>query len=207
MKLVGLAWGAVALLSFYFISDILLSEPQRPLAPSREKVANVAALSAPLKAEAAPLFLPANMGNHSFPTQTQEPKGTPRSDQPSTELNDTAVLLSEKFRTDPPANKEAQKRESSLKGIFNDAKLGDDGKLLQVSCKQSLCQGDVEFAKSSKGNQVLERTLMSGEFTRDINLAVSITQRRTLADGRVVATFFVHPDSILQELPSVPEDG
>jgi hypothetical protein len=207
MKLVGLFVASVALASGYFIFDILRAQPGFSAPPLHGKVAG--GLSVPMpstQTTAVAKVVLASRGSSSLPTMVQALPRTPPSDQPHPESSDVAVILDEKFRVDRSDDKESHRRKSTLNGIFEAAELGDDGRLKNLECKASLCRGEVELANKSKDNLVFERTLMSGAFLREVNQAVSITNRRTLSDGRVIATFFVHPDGALADLPSNPEE-
>lgn len=199
MKLVGLLWSIAALATVWLFLDTRAPRPKAPQA--RAEVRAETGETSEANAESAAL-LPRSAAHRAPPEERiKEQVQVPESDQARPGLSDAGVILEEQFRLDQPATPDSYKRQLNLERLFKEADLGDAGQLSGVDCKGTICRGEVEIAHRSQDSIVFGRTFLSREFAVEVPGAVSIADRKTLEDGRVVATFFIHPDSSLEALP------
>lgn len=202
MKLVGLTWGALSVVSLYFLVDVLKPDsdtanasPRKP----RQTHNQVASSASPVATE---ITLPASRGGRLVQAQTSDVPAAPPFDHLQPEPSERDVVLEQRFQTDELADRESHARQSSVQGLFEAANLGNDGRLLKLSCKRTMCRGELELANRSKDRGVFERTLMSQEFSQTVNTAFTVTERRKFDDGHILATFFLHPDVVPEETSS-----
>ncbi len=214
MKLVGILGTGAAAVTVWFLVDIFSSSPAAHIAESdprtkpRQVMNSLAHL--PQATDVPPLEIRSSPEIHvSQPAapRSREPKvPAPQQAEQQEPLSDVAVLLDQEFLSDPPPNRAAYERERTIQGLFLSADLGDKGRLAQVKCKATICRGEIEIASEAQDNAVFRRTFLSPEFAVGVQGAVSVPERRTLKDGRVIATFFIHPDAALEGLPPTGDD-
>jgi len=117
-------------------------------------------------------------------------RATPQEDKSAV----MAAALDAEYAIDAPPTQEALRKETVLKTLF--AGLNGTGQLQEVACREKVCRGVVRVSNESTDGEVFGRTFLSSDFVRDIQDAVSVTSRQKLPDGAVLATFFIHPQSM-----------
>lgn len=113
-----------------------------------------------------------------------------------------AAALDAEYAVDAPPTREALRKETVLRTLF--AGLNGIGQLQEVACRENVCRGVVRVSNESADGDVFARTFLSSEFVRDIQDAVSVTSRQKLPDGAVLATFFIHPQSMFDFVATGP---
>lgn len=209
MKLIGLLCGYVVLAGWLLV-DFFKPEPaahSSAVVRSEQPLAAGQGLDlSPLQSGASGERVVAPAPTVRSKAQAAPPQRAAAPDQPEQPVEDIAVVLEEKFRSDPPATRDSHERQRVIEGLFEAAELGNTGQLTKLACKGTICRGEISIASASEDNNVFNRTFLSREFALGINAAFSVSERRTLEDGRVVATFFIHPDDAVVGVPEA-DDG
>jgi hypothetical protein len=114
-------------------------------------------------------------------------------------LDRTAELdstLNAEFAADSRQTRESQEKEKAIEGLFSKANLGDKGHLQEIICRETICRGTVSITSRESDREVFERTFLSPDFARAVSDAVTVASREEMSDGTLLATFFIHPQSV-----------
>jgi hypothetical protein len=156
---------------------------QAPRMTTQERVADVVEGSRPARGEE-----PSAEG----PTSAEVPDRTA----------ELASRLDLEYAADSQQTRESYEREKAIDGLFSKANLGDKAHLQDLSCREKICRGTISISNDESDRDVFERTLLSEDFARLISDAVSVASRQKLSDGSVLATFFIHPQSVFEDMAS-----
>jgi hypothetical protein len=117
-----------------------------------------------------------------------------------------SFALGEAFRTDAPGSRVAYERTRTFHELFAAADLGDKASLTSFECKAELCRGEIEISNGLDDHAVFSSTLLSSAFASAFPMAVTVHSREVRPDQSVLAKFYLHPDSVLENLP-MPDEG
>jgi hypothetical protein len=110
------------------------------------------------------------------------------------------ATLEAEYAVDARPTREAAGRESVLKELFSQAELRGKGTLEEVNCREKVCRGVIRMVNEQADNEVFGQTFLSPKFATAIRDAVTIASRKKMADGSVLATFFIYPQSVLDTM-------
>jgi hypothetical protein len=195
MRVFGkVAWGLSAMAGLYFCIDMFMmrtnhssaratvteeqTAPQAQTPPLQER------LSGPAP-QPTPVVPPA-------PVAEQRPAEPPQTNRAA----ELAATLEGQYSVDAPPTREAADRERALAALFRLPELDGKGILQELDCRETICRGVVKVASEQTDSEVFGRTLLSPSFATTIHDAVTVASRQKAPDGSVVATFFVHPQSV-----------
>jgi len=195
MRVFGkVAWGLGAMAGLYFCVDMFMMRihhsskqaavteeqvaPQAPPLPLQERV------SGPVP-RPAPDVPPA-------PVAPPRPAEHPETDRTA----ELAATLDGQYSVDAPPTRQAVDRERAVAALFRQPELDGKGVLQELNCRETICRGVVKVASEETDNEVFGRTLLSASFATTIHDAVTVASRQKAADGSVIATFFIHPQSV-----------
>lgn len=120
---------------------------------------------------------------------------SPAQSQPD-QAAELATTLEAEYTIDALPTREASQRESVIKDLFAQPELQGKATLAEVDCRENVCRGKVRIFDEQADGEVFGRTFLSPKFASAIQHAVTVTSRKEMPDGTVVATFFVHPQSV-----------
>jgi hypothetical protein len=109
-----------------------------------------------------------------------------------------AATLEAQYAVDMLPTRESLSKERALEALFSQPELGGKGHLEEVKCRGTICRGVIRITNDASDNEVFTRTFLSSQFMNAIQDAVSVTSREKQADGSIVATFYIHPQSVFQ---------
>lgn len=129
----------------------------------------------------------------------------PRAERPvPTEAPDRSAELSSaldaEYASDNKPTRESHERERAIEDLFSKSNLGEAGQLENIVCRESICRGTISISTAQSDREVFEKTFMSLDFARLIPDAVSVASREERSDGTVLATFFIHPQSVFDTI-------
>lgn len=186
----------------HFCVDIFMQgskshTPLKTAVVAREKPDQSEATPAVLSKRHAPQAV-AEVAEEPAPAEQDQPAAEhPTSDQ-TAELRTT---LEAEYSMDARPTRKSVEREKAIGGLFAMEELRGKGDLQELKCQEKVCRGVVRIANEDLDNEVFGRTFLSPEFAASVRDAVSVASREKQADGSILATFYIHPQSTFEMLP------
>jgi hypothetical protein len=201
-------WGAGSVLALYFCAQILgialgrgknhasndAPDEMPPVASSGATLTSlVTRHSEPRPAERPPSAPSAVKAN---PVAPEGARGTR-----SEESHELTAALETQFAGDARPTQESSQREKTIGGFFSTRGLDGKGRLEELSCREKICRGVIRIANEGADREVFNRTFLSTEFMMAVPDAISVASREKASDGSILATFFIHPQSVFGMVP------
>jgi hypothetical protein len=197
-------WGIGGVLALYFCVDGLMfgAKKDRPPAHARSSARETEPETA--RPGELPRVPPAVKRERppSAPSSGAAPAEHPQSDESPA----LAATLEGEYATDARPTHESYGKEATIGKFFSVPELQGKGQLREVKCKEKICRGVIRIASEDSDNEVFSRTFLSTEFMTAVPDAISVASREKMADGSVLATFYIHPQSVFAMLPQTPEE-
>ncbi|GMV17381.1 MAG: hypothetical protein HS104_41345 [Polyangiaceae bacterium] len=133
-------------------------------------------------------------------TPAEAVRVSPTQSQPD-QVVELATALEAQYTVDERPTREASRRETVIEELFAQPELQGKAALGEVDCRENICRGMVTMFDEQADGEVFGRTFLSPKFASAIQHAVTVTSRKKMPDGTVVATFFVHPQSVADMIP------
>lgn len=209
MRAFGIVFATLAVVTLgYFLADAVIPSssngPRASEGADKSSAEKLKMQRAPRRHRVAraPQRLATNAGSSSTTPSDEEPSAeTPPPREEADRAAELSGVLDSEYALDSRRTRESTERENAIEGLFSKAKLGDVGQLQSIECREKICRGTISISSKESDREVFEKTFLSADFVQSVPDAVSIASREELSDGTVLATFFVHPQSVFDMIP------
>jgi hypothetical protein len=191
------AWGIGAATAIYLCIDMVLMSsngaPKKALPVAEAADAPRVETPMPLVERiSAPVEQQPNTATAPRIVEPGRPERAPQTDR----LAELAARLEAEYAVDAHPTRESSEKEKAVQALFSQPELEGKGRLQELDCRQTICRGVVQIANAGSDNAVFGNTIASPSFARASRDAVTVASRQKMSDGSVLATFFIHPQSV-----------